>query len=58
VEWAFCFSKHPTLHARKDLLGNMSSRIMETQIFHHAKIESSKNSLKETKNLRKDMTTL
>jgi outer membrane protein assembly factor BamA len=32
-------------------------RIMETQIFHHAKIESSKNPLKETKILQ-DITTL
>jgi hypothetical protein len=31
---------------------------METQISHHARIESSKNSLKETKNLQKDITTL
>jgi hypothetical protein len=27
-------------------------RIMETQIFHHAKIESSKNPLKETKSFK------
>jgi hypothetical protein len=32
-------------------------RIMKTQIFHHAKIESSKNHLKETKILQ-DITTL
>jgi hypothetical protein len=34
-----------------------SKRIMKTQIFHHAKIESSKNPLKETKILQ-DIITL
>jgi hypothetical protein len=31
------------------LLSQTKRRIMETEIFHHAKIQSSKNLLKETK---------
>jgi len=46
------------IYIKKKYIKEKKRKIMETQIFHHAKIESSKNPLKETKILHDIIITL